>query len=63
MNISLYNFENLKLKSLSDFNLMGIRLPKIFDIENIEAKIYKDNFLIGKITEIKNYKNLSIGYF
>ena len=44
---------------------MGIRLPKIFDIENIEIKanIYKDNFLIGKITEIKNYTNLSIGYF
>ena len=57
-------FETLKLKSSVNFNLMGIGLPKIGDIENksIEAKLYKGNVLLGKITKFQNYENLTIGF-
>ena len=57
-------FETLKLKSSVNFNLMGIGLPKIADIENksIVAKLYKGNVLLGKITKFQNYENLTIGF-
>ena len=58
-------FENIKLESSIDFNLKGIGLPKISEIENkeIEIKIYKGNILMGEITKFQNYDNLTIGYF
>ena len=56
--------ETIKFKSSIDFNLKGIGLPKISDIENnlVEAKIYKGDELLGEITSFGNYDNLSIGY-
>lgn len=58
-------FENIKLESSIDFNLKGIGLPKISEIENkeIEIKIYKGHILMGEITKFQNYDNLTIGYF
>jgi hypothetical protein len=57
------NSETIKIKSLIDFNLYGVGIPKIInDEENfIEIKLYKGNSLLKTINQFEDKDNLSIG--
>ncbi len=59
------NNETITIKSLTDFKLYGIGIPKIIDNEEklIEIKIYKGNSLLETINEFEDKDNLSLGIF
>ena len=58
-------FENIKLNSSINFDLLGIGITKIPEKEqnSIEVNIYEGSILLKTIKKFENYENLSLGIF